>query len=77
LQVSQNPKGIFVNQSKYALEMLKKYGLESSDVVDTLMVERSKLDKDPQGTPIEPICYRSMVMLGCAHVIRIFIWLNT
>ncbi|GJZ80595.1 retrovirus-related pol polyprotein from transposon TNT 1-94 [Tanacetum coccineum] len=41
-------KGIFINQSKYALEMIKKYGMGSSDPVDTLMVERTKLDKDPQ-----------------------------
>ncbi|GKD84016.1 uncharacterized mitochondrial protein-like protein [Tanacetum coccineum] len=42
--VSQSPRGIFINQSKYELEMLKKYGLESSDAVETPMVERSKLD---------------------------------
>nr|GFA59373.1 retrovirus-related Pol polyprotein from transposon TNT 1-94 [Tanacetum cinerariifolium] len=29
LQVSQSPRGIFINQSKYALESLKKYGFES------------------------------------------------
>ncbi|GJZ40945.1 retrovirus-related pol polyprotein from transposon TNT 1-94 [Tanacetum coccineum] len=31
LQISQSPRGIFLNQSKYALESLKKYGMESSD----------------------------------------------
>nr|GFA75700.1 retrotransposon protein, putative, unclassified [Tanacetum cinerariifolium] len=31
LQISQNPRGIFINQSKYALESLKKYGFESCD----------------------------------------------
>ncbi|GKD82468.1 retrovirus-related pol polyprotein from transposon TNT 1-94 [Tanacetum coccineum] len=41
------PRGIFLNQSKYALESLKKYGMESSDPVDTPMVEKSKLDEDP------------------------------
>ncbi|GJX10438.1 retrovirus-related pol polyprotein from transposon TNT 1-94 [Tanacetum coccineum] len=46
LQISQSPKGIFINQSKYALESLKKYGMESSDPVDTPMVEKSKLDED-------------------------------
>ncbi|GKE23766.1 retrovirus-related pol polyprotein from transposon TNT 1-94 [Tanacetum coccineum] len=35
LQISQSPRGIFINQSKYALESLKKYGMESSDPVDT------------------------------------------
>ncbi|GJV60771.1 hypothetical protein Tco_1466871 [Tanacetum coccineum] len=40
--------------------MLKKYDLESSDVVDTPMVERLKLDEDPQGTPVDITRYRSM-----------------
>ncbi|GJW76316.1 retrovirus-related pol polyprotein from transposon TNT 1-94 [Tanacetum coccineum] len=40
------PRDIFINQSKYALESLKKYGMESSDPVDTPMVEKSKLDED-------------------------------
>ncbi|GKC76859.1 retrovirus-related pol polyprotein from transposon TNT 1-94 [Tanacetum coccineum] len=59
LQISQNPRGIFINQSKYALEMLKKYGLENSDVVDTPMVERSKLDEDPQGNPFYVTHYQT------------------
>ncbi|GKF72814.1 retrovirus-related pol polyprotein from transposon TNT 1-94 [Tanacetum coccineum] len=46
LQISQSPRAIFINQSKYALESLKKYGIESSDLVDTPMVEKSKLDED-------------------------------
>ncbi|GJS36894.1 putative ribonuclease H-like domain-containing protein [Tanacetum coccineum] len=41
LQISQSPRGIFINQSKYALESLKKYGFESCDPVDTPMVEKS------------------------------------
>ncbi|GJR21138.1 retrovirus-related pol polyprotein from transposon TNT 1-94 [Tanacetum coccineum] len=32
-------RGIFINQSKYALESLKKYGFDSCDPVDTPMVE--------------------------------------
>ncbi|GJW43378.1 retrovirus-related pol polyprotein from transposon TNT 1-94 [Tanacetum coccineum] len=57
LQISQSPRGIFLNQSKYALESLKKYGMESSDPVDTPMVEKSKLDKDPQGKVVDPTHY--------------------
>ncbi|GKC46873.1 retrovirus-related pol polyprotein from transposon TNT 1-94, partial [Tanacetum coccineum] len=37
IQISQNPRGIFINQSKYALEMQKKYGLDYCDVVDMPM----------------------------------------
>ncbi|GJU34340.1 retrotransposon protein, putative, ty1-copia subclass [Tanacetum coccineum] len=55
------PRGIFLNQSEYALESLKKYGMESSDPVDTPMVEKSKLDQDPQGKAVDPTHYRRMV----------------
>nr|GEU42141.1 hypothetical protein [Tanacetum cinerariifolium] len=44
-----NLRGILISQSKYALEMLKKCGLEQCDVVEIPMVERSKLDEDPNG----------------------------
>ncbi|GKB99871.1 retrovirus-related pol polyprotein from transposon TNT 1-94 [Tanacetum coccineum] len=39
LQISQNPRGIFINQSKYANEILKKFDLHKSDPVNTPMVE--------------------------------------
>ncbi|GJT68957.1 retrovirus-related pol polyprotein from transposon TNT 1-94 [Tanacetum coccineum] len=42
LQISQSPKGIFINQSKYALESLKKYGMGSSDPMDTPRQRRHK-----------------------------------
>ncbi|GJR30837.1 retrovirus-related pol polyprotein from transposon TNT 1-94 [Tanacetum coccineum] len=56
-----SPRGIFLNQSKYALESLKKYEMESCDPVDTLIVEKSKLDKDTQGKAVDPTHYRGMV----------------
>ncbi|GKE76583.1 retrovirus-related pol polyprotein from transposon TNT 1-94, partial [Tanacetum coccineum] len=61
LQISQSPKGIFLNQSKYALEIIKKYGMETSKPADTPMVEKSKLDKDPQGKAVDHIHYRGMI----------------
>ncbi|GJS21897.1 retrovirus-related pol polyprotein from transposon TNT 1-94 [Tanacetum coccineum] len=61
LQISQSPRGIFINQSKYALESLKKYGFESCDPVDTPMVEKSKLDEDKEGKAVDPSHYRGMI----------------
>ncbi|GJT96494.1 retrovirus-related pol polyprotein from transposon TNT 1-94 [Tanacetum coccineum] len=67
LQISQSPRGIFLNQSKYALESpfffgKKKYGMKSSDHPDTPLVwYKSKLDEDPQGKAIDPTHYRRMV----------------
>nr|GEV59141.1 copia protein [Tanacetum cinerariifolium] len=54
LQISQSPIGIFNNQSKYALESLKKHGFKSYDPVDTSMVEKSKLDEDKEGKAVDP-----------------------
>ncbi|GKF89234.1 retrovirus-related pol polyprotein from transposon TNT 1-94 [Tanacetum coccineum] len=61
LQVSQNLGGIFINQSKFALEILKKFGMASCDPVDTPMVDRLKLDEDPLGIPVDQTRFRSMV----------------
>ncbi|GJS03423.1 retrovirus-related pol polyprotein from transposon TNT 1-94 [Tanacetum coccineum] len=61
LQISQSPRGIFLNQSKYDYEIIKKYGLLSSDSVNTPMVEKNKLDKDLQGTPVDATLYRDMI----------------
>ncbi|GKD51552.1 retrovirus-related pol polyprotein from transposon TNT 1-94, partial [Tanacetum coccineum] len=55
------PRGIFLNQSKYSLEIIKKYGMETSDPMDTPMVDKSKLDKDPQGKAVDPIRYHRMI----------------
>ncbi|GKB75717.1 hypothetical protein Tco_0942612, partial [Tanacetum coccineum] len=47
--------------SKYALKIIKKYGMESCDPVDTPMVEKSKLDVDPQGKEVDPTRYHRMI----------------
>ncbi|GJT63397.1 retrovirus-related pol polyprotein from transposon TNT 1-94 [Tanacetum coccineum] len=61
LQVSQNLKGIFIIQSKFALEILKKFGMDSYDPFDTPMVDRLKLDEDPLGIPVDQTRFHSMV----------------
>ncbi|GJS75372.1 hypothetical protein Tco_0725253 [Tanacetum coccineum] len=60
-QVSQSPGGIFINQSKFALEILKKFGMDSCDLVDTPMVDRLKLDEDPLRIPVDHTRFCSMV----------------
>ncbi|GKB69216.1 hypothetical protein Tco_0930628 [Tanacetum coccineum] len=61
LQISQSPKGIFINQSKYALESLKKYGFDSCHPMDTPIVEKSKLDEDKEGKVVDPSHYHGMI----------------
>nr|GEX51916.1 retrovirus-related Pol polyprotein from transposon TNT 1-94 [Tanacetum cinerariifolium] len=54
LQVNQSPCGIFINQSKYVLEILKKYGMEYCDPVGTPMEIKDKLDLDQNETQAKP-----------------------
>ncbi|GKD63087.1 retrovirus-related pol polyprotein from transposon TNT 1-94, partial [Tanacetum coccineum] len=56
-----NPRGIFINKAKYALETLKKYRMDTSDPVDTYMVDRTKLDEDLQGKLVDATHYRDMI----------------
>ncbi|GJW42102.1 integrase, catalytic region, zinc finger, CCHC-type containing protein [Tanacetum coccineum] len=61
LQISQSPRGIFINQSKYASKIVKKYGLYSTDSVDSPMIENKKLDEDLQGKPVDATLYHGMI----------------
>nr|GEX03654.1 hypothetical protein [Tanacetum cinerariifolium] len=62
LQVNQSPSGIFINQSKYVYEILKKYSLNTCDIVGTPMDIKDKLDLDHIGTPVDATKYRSMIV---------------
>nr|GEW59907.1 hypothetical protein [Tanacetum cinerariifolium] len=61
LQVNQSPCGIFINQSNYVLEILKKYGMESCDPVGTRIEIKDKLDLDQNGASVDAKKCRSMI----------------
>ncbi|GJY57519.1 retrovirus-related pol polyprotein from transposon TNT 1-94 [Tanacetum coccineum] len=61
LQVNQSPRGIFINQSNYVLEILKKYGMETCDPIGTPMEIKDKLDLDKNGTLVDATKYKSMI----------------
>ncbi|GKB86540.1 retrovirus-related pol polyprotein from transposon TNT 1-94, partial [Tanacetum coccineum] len=65
LQVNESPRGIFINQSNYMLEILKKYGMETCDPVGTPMENKDKLDLDQNGTLVDATKYRSIVHDTC------------
>ncbi|GKC22129.1 retrovirus-related pol polyprotein from transposon TNT 1-94 [Tanacetum coccineum] len=46
-------KGIFINHSKYALEILEKHGMHACDSIGTPMAITPKLDADLNGTPTD------------------------
>nr|GEV13978.1 retrovirus-related Pol polyprotein from transposon TNT 1-94 [Tanacetum cinerariifolium] len=52
LQVHQSPRGIFISQSQYAIELLKKHGMDDCVSMSTPMAPE-RLDADLQGTPTD------------------------
>nr|GEZ99280.1 hypothetical protein [Tanacetum cinerariifolium] len=60
IQIHQSPRGIFINQAKYAQEILKKHGMISCDSIGTPMATKH-LDADLSGMPVDQTKYRSKV----------------
>ncbi|GKE62167.1 retrovirus-related pol polyprotein from transposon TNT 1-94, partial [Tanacetum coccineum] len=58
--IHQSPRGIFINQAKYAQEILRKHGMTSCDSIGTPMATKP-LDADLCGTPVDQTKYHSMV----------------
>nr|GEW20470.1 hypothetical protein [Tanacetum cinerariifolium] len=60
IQINQSPRGIFINQAKYAQEILKKHGMTSCDSIGTPMATKH-LDAILSETLVDQTKYRSMV----------------
>nr|GEV50347.1 hypothetical protein [Tanacetum cinerariifolium] len=61
LQIHQSPRGIFINQAKYALEILHKHGMEKGQSIGTPMATKPKLDADLSGNPGDQTDYPSKI----------------
>jgi Reverse transcriptase (RNA-dependent DNA polymerase) len=61
LQIQQKVDGIFICQSKYVKELLKKFNLEDSSPAKTPISTATKLDLDPKGKKVDSSTYRGMV----------------
>lgn len=61
LQISQQDKGIFISQTKYARDMLKKFQMEDSKLVSTPIVTGCKLSKVDESPEVDQTLYRSMI----------------
>nr|GEW80588.1 hypothetical protein [Tanacetum cinerariifolium] len=61
LQIHQSPRGIFINQAKYALEILHKHGMDKGQSIGTLIATKPKLDADLSGNPVDKTNYHSKI----------------
>ncbi|GJR73119.1 hypothetical protein Tco_0085484 [Tanacetum coccineum] len=60
LQVHQSPRRIFICQSQYTMDLLKKHRMEKCDSISMPMAI-VKLDADLQGTQVDQTKYHSMI----------------
>jgi len=51
LQIKQRKNEIFISQTKYLKELLKKYGMDEANRVETPMSSKTLLDVDEKGKP--------------------------
>ncbi|PNX88187.1 putative gag-pol polyprotein [Trifolium pratense] len=61
LQVKQMEDSVFISQSKYAKNIVKKFSMESSSHKRTLAATHLKLTKDEGGVDVNQSMYRSMI----------------
>jgi len=61
LQIKQLNDGIFVNQSKYVNELLKRYKMHEAKHASTSIATSTKLDQDPDGKPVNDRIYQGMI----------------
>ena len=61
LHISMMDDGIFISQTKYIKEMLKKFEMEDCKPVNTPMITDYKSSKDDESNEVDQILYRSMI----------------
>jgi hypothetical protein len=61
LQIKQVKEGIFVHQAKYRKDILKKFKMDDSKPLSTLMSMTTMLDADEDGEPVDQKEYWSMI----------------
>eukprot|EP00253_Pinus_taeda_P008949 PITA_08949 len=61
LQIQQKEEGIFLSQTKYLKQILKKYGMENAKPVCTPMVTGCSLSANDESAAVHQTTYRSMI----------------
>ena len=61
LQVKHTEDGIFINQSNYVKDLLKKFDLQEYTTTKTPMATVTKLDYDPKGKHVDHSSYRGTI----------------
>jgi len=61
IQINQCKDGVYVHQTKYTKELLKKFKLEDCKVMNTPMHPTCTLSKEDEGSKVDQKLYRGMI----------------
>ncbi|XP_070045770.1 uncharacterized mitochondrial protein AtMg00810-like [Nicotiana tomentosiformis] len=61
LQIKQSLKRIFIIQTKYIKELIKKFGMENAKPIGTPISPITMLDEDNNGKSVDETMYRGMI----------------
>ena len=61
VEILKNSEGIYINQKKYAKELLETFKMEKSNSVQNPIVPGVKLIKDEEGTKVDATMYKQLV----------------
>ncbi|XP_070047490.1 uncharacterized protein [Nicotiana tomentosiformis] len=64
LRVKQTSKGTMISQQKYIKELLKRFEMESSKIIDTLIATSTRLDMEEPGSSVS-IQSKGVLSEGC------------
>ena len=68
IEISRGPKGMFLSQRKYVLDLLKETGMLGCRLAATPIEQNCRLSKDV-GTPVDKECYQRLVgrLISLSH----------
>ena len=61
IQVQQSESGIFISQSKYASEVLKRFNMSNCKITPAPVITSLKLSKDDEGSIVDPTLFKRLV----------------
>ncbi|KAL1360030.1 hypothetical protein AAHE18_04G148400 [Arachis hypogaea] len=61
IEVLQKDDGIFISHRKYVNDILKKFQMEHSKPVSTLVEEKFKLQREDKGRAVNPTYYKNLI----------------
>ena len=61
IEVQQSESGIFITQSKYANEALKRFNMANCKASPIVVITRLKLSKYDDGSNVDPMLFKRLV----------------